>query len=142
MNLVLSNLTGKRVDDPTTVIEQGWVGSTEYNTGCLIKTSRVNSISSGVVIDIGQDPMDDTWSVTVELNPRLWVRYCRLLTVAVAVGQKLAVSDYIGAAYKSMMRLEYCTNKSSAFPVRALNKQLFKNDPTPIIFGSGNLETL
>ena len=37
--------------------------------------------------------------------------------------------------YKGKMRLEYCTSDQSQFPVRILSRQLYKHDPTPIIFG-------
>ena len=135
MNDTLSLLAGKHVDNPRDVIEQGWVGSSPYNTGCLIRTEEVHSICKGTVLSIDKDPKNNTWSITVEVNSQKWVRYCRMASFKVSIGQKLTFNDLLGFSNKGLMRLEYCTPEASQFPVRILKKQLFKHDPTPIIFG-------
>ena len=139
MNIILSDLVGTRIDDPKTVIYQGWTG---YNTGCLIKTSNVYSICNGKVISVEFDPKNDLYSITVELNSHIWVRYCKLSNTSVAVGQSLKPKDFIGIAYKQLMRLEYCNTEKSPHPIREIGKQFYKHDPTPLIFGAGNLEAL
>ena len=142
MNIVLSTLVGERIDNPKSVIEQGWSVSIEANTGCLIRTTLVHSICNGKVLAVELDPKNNTWTVTVEFTSNKWVRYCRLGEVEVSIGQQLKPKDLIGVAYKGLMRLEYCNSEKSQFPVRVLNRQLYKHDPTPIIFGAGNLEAL
>ena len=138
MNEFLSILVGKEVD--SSVIEQGFVGNNPYTAGCHIKAQAVCSISTGVVIAVDRDPKDSTWCVTVEVDSKRWVRYCYLSGARVIVGAKISVYDPVGYPYKNKMRLEYCTAEKTQFPVRILNKQLYKTDPTPIIFGNGALE--
>lgn len=136
MNKILSTLTGNPVNDPKSVIDQGFVGISSATAGCLIRTKLVHSISTGTVIACGIDPLNNSWTITVEINSQTWIRYCRLFEEDLpGVGQKLNESDYIGVAFKGLMRLEYCTAEKSQFPVRELNRQLYKHDPTPIIFG-------
>ena len=136
MNKILSTLTGNQVDDPKSVIDQGFVGISAATAGCLIRTNMVHSICDGTVIATGIDPLNNTWTVTVEATSQMWIRYCLLLEDDLpAVGQKIKESDYIGVAHKKLMRLEYCTSAKSQFPVRELNKQLYKHDPSAIIFG-------
>lgn len=139
MNDTLSLLTGNHVDNPREVIEQGWVGSVPYNTGCLIKTEEVHSICKGKVLAVDRDPKNNTWSITVEVNSQKWIRYCRMASFKVSVGQTLTFNDFLGFSNKGLMRLEYCTSETSQFPVRVLKRQLFKHDPTPIIFGIASL---
>ena len=139
MNVTLSTLTGTNVENPRSVIDQGFVGNSQSTAGCFIKTQAVYSICNGVVLAVEQDPKDSTWGVTVEADSKHWVRYCCLSAAKVLVGGKISVYDSIGYANKGIMRLEYCTSEKSQFPVRVLNKQLYKCDPTPIIFGVGNL---
>lgn len=136
MNKVLSTLTGNIVNDPKSVIDQGFVGISAATAGCLIRTSIVHSICDGTVIASGVDPLNNTVTLTVEVTSQMWIRYCCLLEDNLpAVGQKVKESDYLGVTYKGLMRLEYCTATTSQFPVRELNRQLYKHDPTPIIFG-------
>lgn len=139
MNTALSTLTGKAVTDPKSVIDRGWSCSRTNTTGCRIKTDKVHSICQGVVLSVLQDPKDSAWCVTVEVNSSIWVRYCRLSSVVVKEGQNITSGTLIGDAYKKLMRLEYCTSTESRFPVRVRNKQLYKHDPTPIIFSIKNL---
>ena len=136
MNQVLTTLTGTSVNNPRSVIEQGFNGNDEFTAGCWIKTQFVNSICSGTVLSIGKDPINDTWSATIEYNSQKWVRYCNLFICDLEVGQKVNPYDSIGTSYQGKVRLEYCTSEKARFPVRALNRQLYKHDPTPIIFGS------
>ncbi len=135
MNQVLSILTGLKVEDTRSVIEQGFLDKNQSTAGCYIKTQSVHSISRGVVLAIEKDPKNLTWTVTVEVNSHKWVRYCCLSAVKVLTGIKINVNDSIGYADRGLMRLEYCTNKKTKFPVRITSRQLYKCDPTPIIFG-------
>ena len=134
---VLSVLVGKEVKDPSTVIEQGWVDGNTCNTGCLIKTKGVYSICDGKVIGIEKDPKNNTWSITVEYDSQHWIRYCCLSATGLLTGQAVSEKSSIGVANNGLMRLEYCTSEKSQFPVRVLNQQLYKQDPTPILFGEG-----
>lgn len=133
MNEVLSTLTGHSVDE--SIIEQGFIGSNQQNAGCFIKAQSIHSICDGIVIAAEKDPSDSTWSVTVEIDNQHWVRYCRLCASSKFVGTKVAPNDLIGYPLNGLMRLEYCTADKSQFPVRILKNQLYKQDPTPIIFG-------
>ena len=142
MNQLLSTLTGVTVNDPKTVIQQGWTGSSSYNTGCIISTNAVYSVSSGTVLGIEQDPKNNTWSVTVEINSQVWIRYCLLSACSTLIGKNLSENSLIGYANNGIMRFEYCTSEKSKFPVRVLNRQLYKHDPTPVIFGNGVLREL
>jgi hypothetical protein len=136
MNKVLSTLTGTKVDNPKSVIDQGFVGNSSATAGCLIKTNLVYSICNGTILAIGIDPFNNTLTITVEVSSQKWIRYCRLVADELPdVGKQIQVGDFLGVAYRGLMRLEYCTAEKSQFPVRELNYQLYKHDPTPIIFG-------
>lgn len=137
MNQVLSILTGKQVD--SSVIDRGFCGTKQVNAGCYIKCDKVYSIYSGVILATEVDPETDTWSVTQEVNSQFWLRYCNLSKVNVSVGSNITLSNYIGDTTKGLVRLEYCNAESSSFPVRILSQQLYKQDPTPIIFGKVNM---
>lgn len=132
---VISTLIGKEIKNPLNVIIQGWHGSQPFMTGCLIKTPEAHSVCEGVVIGIGQDDKNDSYSVTVEYNYLTWVRYCLLDSYDVAIGDTVTIGKTIGKAHKNSIRFEYCTAEVSDFPIRNLNRQLYKQDPTPILFG-------
>lgn len=136
MNQVLSILTGKQVD--SSVIDRGYCGNYQEYAGCYIKSDKVYSICNGVVLASEKDPKNDTYSVTVEVDSQCWVRYCYLSQVNVSAGAYLKLEDLVGYSTKNLTRLEYCTANESQFPVRILSKQLYKHDPTPIIFGKVN----
>ena len=133
MNEILNILTGQ--SDTANVIEQGF---NAYTTGCLIKTKNVYNICKGLVWAIEKDPRDSNWVVTIQTAPNTLIRYAKLSSVDVSIGDRLNISDSIGLAYKGIMRLEYCNSNKSQFPVRILNRQLYKHDPSPIIFGQIN----
>ena len=136
MNKVLSTLTGTKVDNPKSVIDQGFVGNSSATAGCLIKTNLVYSICTGTILAVGIDPSNNTLTITVEVSSQKWIRYCRLVVDELPdVGKQIQVGDFLGITHKGLMRLEYCTAEKSQFPVRELNYQLYKHDPTPIIFG-------
>ena len=137
---ILSILTGRRINNPSSVIEQGFVGNSQFTAGCFIKSPKVYSICKGTVLAVEQDPINSTWTITVEVNSQKWVRYCCISSTNITAGSTLNQNDYIGDSYRGLMRLEYCTADKSQFPVRVLSKQLYKQDPTPIIFGQVNLE--
>lgn len=132
---ILSTLTGLNVTNPRSVIDQGFVGNNTETANCKIKTTEVHSICEGLVLAVERNPIDNTWSVTVEVNSQLWVRYCSLRTTGIAVGSTLHKNDLVGYANKFIMRFEYCTTAKSKFPVRVATRQLYKQDPTPILFG-------
>ena len=134
-NQVLSTLTGITVKSPDQVINQGWHGSQPFMTGCLINTVNVFSVCAGLVIDIGVDDKNNLYSVTVEYNSALWVRYCLLKSCNVAVGDRISVGQKVGITHSRLLRFEYCNKDISDFPVRVSNNQLYKHDPTPILFG-------
>lgn len=135
MNEVLSTLTGVRIDNPRMAIEQGYIGNSANTAGCYIRTSPIYSICKGVVLSAGKDPKNNTWCITIEVNSQRWIRYCNLASCKQRAGQTIKKDDFIGYAYRGKMRLEYCTSEESQFPVRESNKQLYKHDPSPIIFG-------
>ncbi len=132
---VLSTLTGKTVADVSHVIKQGWQNTRPFMTGCLIYTDDVFSICNGIVIDVGMDDKNKLYSVTVEYEDALYVRYCLLQICNVSVGDELVISDKIGSTYKNVLRFEYCTNEFSVFPYRCGNNQLYKHDPLPVLIG-------
>lgn len=133
MNKLLSTLAGQKVDE--SIIEQGFIGSSQQNAGCFIRIQDLYSISDGVVLAVERDSRTGYWTVTVEVDSQHWVRYCCLAATSVNAGDDVKISDNIGYSYKNLMRLEYCTSEASDFPVRVINRQLYKQDPTPIIFG-------
>lgn len=132
MNKILSILSGHEVDE--SVIDQGFVGNSQQSAGCFIKTQMVNSISGGTIIATERDPKIGAWVVTVEIDSEHWIRYCYMSATKGIVGSDISQGDFIGYAYKGRIKLEYCTSEKSQFPVRILSKQLYKQDPTPIIF--------
>lgn len=132
---ILSTLTGTKVTNPRDVITQGYVGNSPASAGCYIKTQVVYSICNGTVLAVERDPNTSTWCVTVWVDSQSWVRYCGLSATNVLVGASISEHSTIGYAYKNIMRFEYCTATKSQFPVRVSNKQLYKCDPTPILFG-------
>lgn len=136
---VISILTGKSVADISHVIKQGWQNTRPFMTGCLIYTDDVFSICDGMVVDIGKDDKNNLYSVTVEYEDALYVRYCLLQTCNVSVGQEIGLSDKIGSTYKNVLRFEYCTNEFSVFPFRCGNNQLYKHDPLPVLIGEVTL---
>jgi hypothetical protein len=134
MNIILSALLNKSIDNPRDVIIQNWKGSPSYVTGCLIKGDSIYSICNGQVLAISQDDKS-LWGVTIQYNSQVWIRYCLLNDYNVSVGQYVYTHDLIGRSSNNMMRLEYCTPDISNFPVREIDIQMYKHDPTPIIFG-------
>lgn len=132
---ILSTLTGTNVNKPDQVINQGWHGSQPFMTGCLINTRNVYSICSGIVIDVGIDDKNDLYSITVEYNSVVWVRYCLINKCDVSIGDSVLLGTKIGTPYKKLLRFEYCIKDRSDFPVRIGTKQLYKHDPTPVLFG-------
>ena len=135
----LSILTGIENVEVKDVLSRGYSGSTSFNAGCWINTQDVNSICEGTVIDIGRDPKNSTWSVTIEVTSQRWVRYCSLSAVKVILGAPVYVGTSIGYSYKKLMRFEYCNPDKGPFPVRVSMKQLYKHDPTPILLGQLDL---
>ncbi len=136
---ILSVLTGTNVISPDQVINQGWHGSQPFMTGCLINTKSAYSICSGLVIDTGKDDKNNLYSITVEYNPVLWIRYCLLESYDVSVGDKISIGQKIGTPFRKLMRFEYCNKTTSSFPIRLFNTQLYKHDPAPILFGQERL---
>ena len=132
---ILSMLTGTTVKDSDNIIQQGYGGSSQATAGCFIKAQSVHSICKGTVLAIERDPVTSAWCVTVWVNSQQWVRYCSLSAVKVLVGSTLNENDAIGYAYKNVMKFEYCTSQKSKFPVRVAMQQLYKHDPTPVLFG-------
>lgn len=139
MNEILTTLTGTTVHDPSSIIEQGFLGNSPLTANCLIKAFEIHSICDGTVLTVEMDPKYNTWCITVEVNSQNWIRYWGLADFKVTYGQKITRGTFLGYAHKYKMRLEYCNNVKSQFPVRVSNRQLYKNDPTPIIFGQINL---
>ena len=140
MNLsVLSTLTGFNVTSPTEVIARGYNGSSQETAGSIIKTQTVNSICSGIVIAIERNPLNPNWCVTIEVDSQHWVRYCNLIGASLYVGATVKEKDLIGYSSKNLLQFEYCTTNKSKFPVRVGSKQLYKSDPTPILFGQVKL---
>lgn len=139
MNDTLSILTGKSIENPRTVLERGFYGVSTDTANCLIKTNNVNCICDSTVLAVGQSPRTNEWCVTTEVGPSRWVRYCGLSSTGVTTGMKLNKKDFIGYSTNGYMRLEYCTKLESNYPVRLLGIQLYKNDPTPIIFTKRNI---
>lgn len=133
---ILSTLVGTPISDTSAVVLQGWHDSPPYLTGTLIRAASVYSMSTGVVISIGQDDKNNLYSVTIEYNYVTWFRYCLLKTCDIHVGDHVGIGTKIGTASKNTLRFEYCNQVQSDFPMRALGRQLYKQDPTPILFGA------
>lgn len=139
MNDVLTILTGTDVANPQSVIDQGFVGINATTAGCYVKTTSVYCIFSGRVIYVGTDPlMHNNFTVITEIDAHHWICYCNLSKCNISVGAEVTIRDFIGYAADGIMRLDYCTDHQSQFPVRVGVKQLYKHDPTPIIFGGYN----
>ena len=136
---IISLLVGKDITDPTKYIIQGWQAGDVNMTGTLINTDKVFSICSGTIIEVGKDNKNNLYSVSVEYEYATWVRYCMLESVYVSVGNVISRGDGIGKAYKSQLRLEYCTDDESEFPFRCGNMELYKQDPMVILDGDIDL---
>ena len=136
---VLSTLTGTSVTKASNVIKQGWQGSKPFMTGCLITTDTAHSICEGLVIDIGTDDKNNLYSVSVEYEYALWVRYCLLKSCDVSVGDRITKGTKIGTAYKKSLRFEYCTDEESDFTLRISDRLLYKHDPMPVLNGEVEL---
>jgi len=134
MNITLSTLTGTTVEDVRSILVRGFMGVSTDTANCLIRASSVYSICSGVILAIDRSFKTDDWCVTVEVDSQRWIRYCGLSSTGVLVGQQLVKGTLVGYGNKGTMQLEYCTSNKSLFPVRLLGRQLYKHDPTPIIF--------
>jgi len=134
MNLVLSTLTGNVVEDTSQVIVQGYLGNSTGTANCAIKTDDVYSISTGLIIALGEDPKKKTQTLTVQADTQHWIRYSNLKECIRKVGEHIDVQSYIGKASGQLVRLEYCTAKESQFPVREWGITLYKQDPTYLIF--------
>lgn len=134
MNPILSTLIGKTVEDPRTVIERGFQGVNTYTANCLIKTNNVYCICDGIVLAAEKSPRTNNWCITTEVGPSRWVRYCGLSSSGVIVGKEVHKRDFVGYGDNGYMQLEYCTREKSDYPVRILGMQLYKHDPSPILF--------
>lgn len=138
MNIILSTLLNRTIDNPRDVIIQSWKGSAPYVTGCLIKGDNIYSICNGQVLSISQD-LNSTWCVTIQYNSQFWIRYCALESYDVNAGEYVYTHDLIGKGHDNTTRLEYCNSQVSNFPVREIGIEIYKHDPTPIIFGEALL---
>lgn len=136
MNIVLSVLTHSDVQNARDVIVQGFLGNSTGTANCAIKTTEVYSICMGAVVAVGEDIKKRTYTVTVELDSQHWIRYSNLKQCCIEVGDNIDIETHIGTASGNLVRLEYCTAKESQFPVREGGRELYKQDPTPIIFNS------
>ena len=132
---ILSTLLGTQVSDVSKVIKQGWQATNPYMTGCLIYTDAVYSICTGTVVEIGKDDKNNLYSVTIEYDYGIWIRYCLLQSYVVAIGDDVSSGTKMGDAYKGVLRFEYCTEEFSVFPYRTEDRQLYKHDPMPILTG-------
>ena len=139
---VLSTISGKLVDDAASMIKQGWQGTRPFMTGCLLYTDEVFSISTGTVIDVGQDDKNDMYSVTIEYDYGVCFRYCLLQYYEVAVGDTVIIGTKIGHTNKGVLRFEYCTDTFSVFSYRHGELQLYKHDPMPVLTGEIELPNL
>lgn len=142
MNEILSTLTGKKVEDPRIAIMRGFQGVSTYTANCEIKTNSVFSISSGNVLSIERSPRTNNWCITVEVGPSRWIRYAELSSTAVLVGKTIYKRDFIGYGDNGHILLEYCTSNKTNYPVRLLGIQLYKQDPTPILFTKKDIEDM
>lgn len=134
MNDALSTLVGMTVNDPRTVIVRGFAGKSTETANCLIKASSVYSICRCKILAITQSPRNDGWCVTTYISADRWVRYCGLSSVGVLNNQIIDKGTLIGYGTNGQMQLEYCTPEKSNYPVRMLGTQLYKHNPTSIIF--------
>ena len=136
---ILSTLLGTKVSDVSKVIKQGWQATRPFMTGCLIYADDVYSISTGTVVEIGKDDKNNLYSVTIEYDYGICIRYCLLQFYNVVVGEEISVGTKIGNAYKGVLRIEYCTEEFSVFTYRNGDSQLYKHDPMPILTGEIDL---
>ena len=134
MNTVLSALTKTNVTNPSEIIIQGYLGNSTGTANCAIKATDIYSISSGLIIALGEDPKKHTFTLTVQADAQHWIRYSNLKQCKRKVGEYIDVESYIGVASGNLVRLEYCTTQESQFPVRELGVTLYKQDPTYLIF--------
>lgn len=134
MNTVLSTLVGKPVENPRTVIKHGFRGKSSDTAGCLIQAYSVFSICNGTILSVDRSAKTNLWCVTVNAGVNCWVRYAGLSSTGVLSGQTIKKGDFVGYGNNGCMQLEYCTAEPSHYPVRLSGIQLYKHDPTPIIF--------
>ena len=130
----LSTLVGKEINNPRVVIEQGFRGISTDTANCLMRVNTAYSVCDGTILSVDKSPKTDEWCVTVEVGPSRWVRYCGLSSTGLLAGKEIHKRDFVGYGNNGYIRFEYCTANKNKFPVRILGIQLYKQDPTPIIF--------
>lgn len=138
---VFSSLYGEPIVDATRLIQQGFVStpSGKSVTGTILLITKVHSISQGLIIDIGQDPISHLYSVTVEYSSSEWFRYCELQSVDCEIGDGIIPGQFIGIANHGKIRFEYCTLEHSTYIVRLGARVMYKQDPLPILYGEKQL---
>ena len=139
---VLSALVGKDIENPRTVIEQGFRGKSTETAGCLMRVNTAYSICEGTVIAVGKSVLNNTWCVTISIGTDRWIRYCNLLSTGVLVSKNIKKGDFIGYGTDGYIQFEYCTAEKSNYPVRLLGTQLYKHDPTPILFSKTDISEM
>jgi hypothetical protein len=136
---IFSILVGTYIDDPSHIIKQGWHNVRPFMTGCLIIVDVIYSICEGTVVDIGIDDKNNLYSITVEYDYDIWIRYCLLKSCSVSVGDSVAIGTELGITDDGLLRFEYCNDDFSVFPLRINDRQLYKHDPMPILIGEVEL---
>lgn len=139
---ILSALVGKDIENPRTVIKQGFRGKNTETAGCLMRVYTAYSICDGTVIAVGRSTYNGAWCVTVSIGVDCWIRYCMLSSTGVLKSQKIKKGDFIGYGTDGYIQFEYCTAEKSNYPVRLSGTQLYKHDPTPIIFSKTDISEM
>lgn len=130
---MISRLVGHEVKDSNNLIRSNWRSSTPpYHTGLDVFTDKVYNVCKGVVIFVGV--VEGRWSVIVQVNADICIRYSNLSKVLVEEGQPIYYDVEIGHADK-YVHFEYCTRQqnNSKWPVRAGTQTYYKQDTTPCL---------
>ena len=107
-----------------------------FHTGIDLYADGVYSYASGVVTAIGKDTnTGTTYTVSVQYNPLITLRYCNLKSIDVESGQHIQQGYKIGNADRGYVRFEYCTKekKGSVFAVRIGTETYYKHNPTELL---------
>lgn len=104
-----------------------------YHTGIDIIADKVYAISSGVVIELDEGT-DGRYTITIQYNKDIVLRYMNLKSVYVRFGQIIPNGTLLGTADK-YLHFEYATTSYSLWAVRISDLQFYKHDPYFIAIG-------
>lgn len=106
--------------------------------GVNILTTKCYSVCTGVVLQILRNSKN-TYTVSIQYDANLLLRYGNLLTADVNLGDLIHLQQLVGLC-NTYVTFEVCTKQISKVPVVVDNVVYYKQDPMPILTGEMKLE--